>query len=142
MKIAIGADHRGFEHKQSIIDTMASIDWLDVGAFNKERSDFPIFSKDVCKAIIQRKAEYGILLCGSGIGMSIAANRYQQIYAALVWNDAVAKSSKEHNHANVLVFPADYISSEDAVRMIKIWLAAEEFPGRYQERIDMIDDLV
>jgi len=141
MKIAVGADHRGFEHKQYIVDTMTNIEWLDVGAFNIERSDFPIFTKDVCEMVLNNKAERGILICGSGIGMSIAANRYKRIYAALVWNDSTACSSTEHNHANVLVLPSDYVSKEEMINMIKIWLAAKPLDGRYQERILMIDKL-
>lgn len=139
IKIAIGADHRGFECKEYIMNVVENVDWIDVGAHNDTRSDFPDFTKSVCELILKRTARYGVLICGSGVGMAIAANRFKKIHAALVWNDEVALSSKEHNHANVLVLPADYITKDDAVRMIKIWLAGEPMNGRYQERINMID---
>lgn len=144
MNIAIGADHRGFKLKAYIKQYVVGIDdpiaWIDVGAHNDERSDFPIFTQKVCDAIKQGEADKGILICGSGIGMSIAANRYHKIHAALVWNDEVAMLAKEHNNANVLIIPADFVSHELAVQMVNNWLKATFKGGRYQERIDMIDN--
>lgn len=143
MNIAIGADHRGFELKayikQYVVGAGDPIAWIDVGASNDERSDFPLFTNLVCQAIQKAEVDRGILICGSGIGMSIAANRYNFIHAALVWNDQVAIHAKEHNNANVLVIPADFVSHELAVSMINKWLTATFKGGRYQERIAMID---
>ena len=142
MNIAIGADHRGFECKAYLKQYVVGIDdpvvWIDVGAENDERSDFPVYTKKVCELIIKGETERGILICGSGIGMSIAANRYSKIYAALTWNNDVARLSKEHNNANVLVLPADFVSPEQAAEMVNTWLKATFQGGRYQERIDMI----
>ncbi|HRN77823.1 MAG TPA: RpiB/LacA/LacB family sugar-phosphate isomerase [Candidatus Dependentiae bacterium] len=145
MKLAIGADHRGFAIKEyikkHITEQSDDIVWLDVGAFNDERSDYPVFAKAVAQALVDGEVEGGVLLCGSGAGVAMGANRFKGIYAALVWNDDLAREAKEHDHANVLALPADYISGEQAVSMIRTWLGAQELNGRYQERVDMLDML-
>lgn len=145
MKLAIGADHRGFAIKEyikkHITEQSDDIVWLDVGAFNDERSDYPVFAKAVAQALVDGEVEGGVLLCGSGAGVAMGANRFKGIYAALVWNDDLAREAKEHDHANVLALPADYISGEQAVSMIRTWLGAQELNGRYQERVDMLDTL-
>lgn len=143
MKIAIGADHRGFEHKKELLEitTLANIaiEWIDVGSFNAERSDYPVYSDVVCHHLLNGTADAGILLCGSGVGMSIAANRFEKIYAALVWNVAVAQASKEDDNANILVFASDYNSAHECADMLAAWLGAQFKQGRYQERLEMID---
>ncbi len=139
MKIAIGADHRGFNHKEYLKQHARDVDWVDVGAFNSERSDFPIFVEKVCQALLRQEVQAGVLLCGSGVGMSIMANRYAHIYAALVWNEEVARKSREHNHANILVIPADFIPHEETVIMLDAWRNARPLNDKYKERIDMID---
>lgn len=143
MKIALGTDHRGFMLKELLKKhaNLASIpiEWVDFGAFDANRSDYPIFVDKVCAAMASKSADYGILLCGSGVGMSIAANRTPGIYAALVWNPEVARASKEDDNANVLVLPADYISEVQMLAIVTAWLGATFKGGRYQERIDMID---
>lgn len=139
MKIAIGADHRGFAHKQYLKQTMKDIEWVDVGAFNDERSDHPIFAKKVAEKIQQNEVDYGVLICGSGTGIAIAANKQSGILAGIVWNESIARSSKEHNNVNVLVIPADFVSPQDAAAFIDIWLHTEFLGGRYQQRLDMIE---
>lgn len=145
MKIAIATDHRGFAHKEFIKTHQAlagyTIEWIDFGAHCADRSDYPEFAKPLCRDIQQNKIERGVLLCGSGVGMSVVANRYQHIYAALVWNESVARSAAQEDKANVLVLPADYVTKEQAVSMISAWLSATFKGGRYQERIEMIDIL-
>ena len=81
----------------------------------------------------------GFFICGSGIGMSIAANRYPKIYAALCWNESVAKVAKSDDGANVLIPPADYVSIDDALKIVKAWMDAEFKGGRYQDRLELID---
>lgn len=141
MIYAIGADHRGFAHKNYIKKMVSSIEWYDVGAYNEERSDYPLFAQKVCEQILHNAAQGGVLLCGSGIGMAIAANRYKKIYAGLVWDVDIAKQAKEHDAVNVLVIPTDYVSAEKSVAMIYAWHDALFKGGRYQERIAMIDSL-
>lgn len=139
MKIAIGADHRGFLHKEFIKQHMQHIEWIDVGTHNQERTDYPLFTDKVVELMLFDGIEAGILLCASGGGMAIAANRYKYIYAVVAWNVEIARQCKQEDNANVLVLPADFVSCEDAVKMIQEWLA-QEFKGeRYAERIEMID---
>lgn len=139
MKISIGSDHRGYALKTAIIQHFPQYQWLDVGAHDSERSDFPIYTKKVCLDIIQGVAQEGIFVCGSGVGPSIAANRLKGIYAALCWNQEVARLAKEKNGANILILPADYLTLEQAFLMIEAWLGATFKGGRYQERLNMID---
>ena len=139
MKIAIGADHRGFLHKEFIKQHMGIIEWVDVGTHNTERTDYPIFADKVVQLMLNGAASAGVLLCASGGGMAIAANRYKHMYAVVAWSDEIAKQCKIEDNANVLVVPSDFVSCEDAVNMIDLWLAQEFKGGRYAERITMID---
>ncbi len=139
MKVAIGADHRGFTHKKFVKTSIIDIEWIDVGAYDENRSDYPLFAHMVAKSIVDGKATHGVLICGSGIGMAITANRYKGILAALVWNEEVAAQSKTHDNSNILVLPSDYITQEQAVKMIRAWLNAKFLGGRYRDRIKMID---
>ena len=142
-RIAVGADHRGFVLKQQLLTQTefegVSVEWHDVGTFSPERTDYPLFTHRVVKRILQQEADLGILLCGSGIGVSIAANRFKTIYAGLVWNEQVARAAKEDDNVNVLVIPADYLTSEQALACITAWLTSSFKEGRYQERLDMVD---
>jgi ribose 5-phosphate isomerase B len=139
MKIAIGADHRGFLQKEFIKKHMRSIEWVDVGTYDTERTDYPIFADKVVQLMLDRVVSAGVLLCASGGGMAIAANRYKYIYAVVAWNNEIARQSKLEDNANVLVLPSDFVSWEDAVNMIDLWLAQEFKGGRYAERIAMLD---
>ncbi len=145
MNIAIGADHRGFATKaylkQYAVGTDDPIAWIDVGAFDDEHSDYPVYAEAACRSILQSEAQKGVLICGSGIGMAIVANRFPFIYSGVVWNEEVARLSREHDNVNVLVIPSDYVSPEQAAVMVNAWLSVEFKGGRYQERIDMINNL-
>jgi len=139
MKIAIGSDHRGFATKNIIIEQIDAYDWIDVGCFNDTRCDYPEFAKLVVGAISSKEADLGVLICGSGIGMAIAANRFAGMYAGLCWNPEIAKSAREDDNVNILVLPADFVSSEQVIEIIHAWLQATFKGGRYQKRLDMID---
>ena len=138
MKIAIGADHRGFLHKEFIKQEMRSIEWLDVGTENEERTDYPLFSDKVVDLMRRGIVHYGVLLCGTGGGMAIAANRYKNIYAVVAWNAQVAQRCKQEDNANILVLPCDFITHDDAVTIINAWLSHEFKGGRYAQRLAMI----
>lgn len=144
--IAIGSDHRGFEMKGYIIkhltkfDTYA-INWLDVGAYSSERTDYPVYAIEAIQAMIAGKASCAVLLCGTGIGMVIVANRFPGIYAGLAWSEVIARLAKEDDNCNVLALPSDYISNDQALHLIKVWLSAEFKGERYKERIDLIDTI-
>ena len=147
MKIAIGADHHGFQLKNEIQRSLVvdmegrNISWIDVGCFSATRCDYPIQAKEVVVAMKTNMADFGVLLCGTGVGMAIVANRYAGIYAALVWTEELARKAREHDNANVLVLPADYITADQAIAMVKAWLLATFEGGRHQNRIEQIDTL-
>jgi len=142
-RVAIGTDHRGFALKeflkQNVVIEGLEIAWLDLGAYNDQRSDYPVFSESVCQAILAGTVERGILLCATGVGMAIAANRHPGIYAAVAWNVDVARMSVEDDKANILVLPSDYITNSEAIAIVIAHLTAQFRGGRYQERITMID---
>lgn len=139
MKVALGSDHRGFKHKKYIQEQLQEIVWFDFGTWNEERSDYPLFAQLVCKELLAKTVDAGILLCGSGVGMSIAANRYRKIYAALVWNEKVAACSKTHNAANIVIIPADFVSCEESISIIQAWLKAPDCDERHKVRLSMLD---
>lgn len=140
MKIFIGSDHRGFVLKEKLKQAFPKVEWHDVGTdSDQKRVDYPVFAKRVCTALLEGKADLGILICGSGVGVSIAANRNPGIYTALAWEPAIARISREHDNANILALPADYISFDVAIDTVKAWLDAGFAGGRYQERLAMID---
>lgn len=136
---AIGSDHRGFAYKEGIKQAVADVVWHDVGPYDEQRSDYPRFADALCKEIVSGRVQAGVLICSSGVGMTIAANHHKGIYAGLAWNEEVARRSKEHTNTNVLVIPADFVSLEQAIAMIKAWSDAQFLGGRYRERIEMID---
>lgn len=140
MTIAIGTDHRGFLHKEYIKKHMPHIDWMDVGTDSQERTDYPLFAEQVVMLMQEDIVHYGVLLCGTGGGMAITANRYEKIYAVVAWNVEVAQRCKQEDNANVLVIPSDYVSPDDAVNMIKELLVQKFKGGRYAQRIAMIDE--
>lgn len=141
MKLAIGSDHRGYTLKARIIETLDTIEWNDVGCFSPDSCDYPEYAKKVVTALRSGAASAGVLLCGTGVGMAIAANRFNGIYAALAWNAEIARLSKEHDNANVLVLPARYLIPDHACLMIREWSEAVFAGGRHQRRIEHIDTL-
>lgn len=136
-KIVIGSDHRGFELKE-YIKSMPGV-WLDVGAFSSERSDYPIFAHQAIQKMHQDKIEGAILLCGSGNGMAIAANRFKGVFACVAWQAFIAQKAKEDDNCNVLVIPADYVTQQETKEIVSCWLNAVFKGGRYAERLTMID---
>ncbi len=143
MNIAIGADHRGFSTKaylkQYVVGTDDPIAWIDVGAFDDERSDYPVFAEAVARSILQGEAQKGVLICGSGVGMGVVANRFPFIYAGVAWNEEIARHARENDNINVLVIPSDHVSHEQASAIVNAWLSVDFKGDRYQERIDMIN---
>jgi ribose 5-phosphate isomerase B len=121
VKVAIGADHGGFALKE-YLKTLTEFDWIDVGTFNTDSVDYPDYAQKVSDLLIKQEADFGILICKSGIGMSIAANRFQGIYAALCFNKAMAESARTHNNANILCLAAAYTANSEAKEMIDTFL--------------------
>lgn len=142
IRIAIGADHRGFDRKKLIVQNVKVAQWIDVGCFSQDKCDYPEFAKNVALRILAKEADYGILLCGSGVGMSIAANRFNGIYAGLCWNSDVARMAKEDDNINVLVLPTDFVTPEYCLLIINAWLTAKFKDAHYQDRLDQVDRLL
>jgi len=140
MKIAIGADHSAVDLKQVIITHLKTknIEVINVGTDDKAATDYPLYAEKVSKAIQTHEADAGILICGTGIGMSMAANKFEGIRAASVSEPFSAKASKEHNNANVLCFGARVVGDELAKMIVDSYLDASFQEGRHQTRVDLI----
>lgn len=140
MKIAIAADHGGFELKDSMVEYIKSLgnEVMDLGTNSADSVDYPYYAKKVCEEIQQGNSDLGILICGTGIGMSLAANKFEGIRAACVSDVYSAKMSRNHNNANVLCIGARVIGDEVAKLIIKTFLENEFEAGRHQRRVDKI----
>ena len=140
MKIAIAADHGGFELKDSMVEYIKSLgnEVMDLGTNSADSVDYPDYAKKVCEEIQQGDSDLGILICGTGIGMSLAANKFEGIRAACVSDVYSAKMSRNHNNANVLCIGARVIGDEVAKLIIKTFLENEFEAGRHQRREDKI----
>lgn len=140
MKIAIAADHGGFELKDSMVEYIKSLgnEVVDLGTNSADSVDYPDYAKKVCEEIQQGNSDLGILICGTGIGMSLAANKFEGMRAACVSDVYSAKMSRNHNNANVLCIGARVIGDEVAKLIIKTFLENEFEAGRHQRRVDKI----
>ncbi len=143
MRIAIGSDHGGFPLKGLIADLLRrrSIEVIDLGTDSDASVDYPDFGEKVAKAVSSGNADSGIVICGTGIGISIAANKVPGIRAALVTDSFMARMSKEHNNANILALGGRVLSPDSACDMVVAWLDAEFEGGRHQNRLDKITQL-
>lgn len=141
MKIAIASDHAGFKTKEAIALFLKSenLQFTDFGTFSEESVDYPDFAKKVAKSVSGKANDMGILVCGSGIGMAIAANRFKGIRAVVINDEFDAQMSRKHNNANVACFGARKISAETAVKLLKIWLETPFEGGRHEDRVRKID---
>ena len=139
MRVAIGADHGGLDLKVLVIQQLGEgpIAVLDKGCDSHDSVDYPLFARAVCSAVVNGEADFGILICGTGIGMSMAANRVSGIRAALCHELFTARMSREHNDANVLCLGARVIGPGLALEMVRTWLSTEFGGGRHLRRIEM-----
>ncbi|MCP4976072.1 MAG: ribose 5-phosphate isomerase B [Maribacter sp.] len=140
MKIAIGNDHAGTEYKLAIIGLLKSmnIEVSNYGTDGTDSVDYPDFIHPVAKDVEERNVNYGIIICGSGNGASMTANKHQKIRAALCWNKELVQLAREHNDANILSLPARFISLPQALEMVKVFLITEFEGGRHERRIEKI----
>ena len=139
MKIAIAADHGGFELKEQLKKHFSALNFEDLGTFSTESVDYPDIADKMASKILAGEADWGILICGTGIGISIAANRHKGIRAALLYNVEVARLAKQHNNANIIVFGGRTMKFADVVAEINAFMAAEFEGGRHQRRLDKLD---
>ncbi|ECL0264626.1 ribose 5-phosphate isomerase B [Listeria monocytogenes] len=140
MKIAIGNDHVGIELKPVIVAYLQGLghEVDDFGAFSNERTDYPEYGKKVAESVAAGKSDLGILICGSGVGISIAANKVNGIRAVVCSEPYSAKLSREHNNTNILAFGSRVVGAELAKMIVQNWLDAEFEGGRHAKRVEMI----
>ncbi len=143
MKIAIGCDHGGFVLKDAILSYLdqAGIDYVDYGCFDESSVDYPDYAAKVAKAVQSKQADKGILMCGTGIGITIAANKFKGIRAAVVTNEFCARATAQHNDANILGLGGRVVSPEEAVKLVDLWLNTPFEGGRHQRRLDKIAEI-
>jgi ribose 5-phosphate isomerase B len=139
MNIKIASDHAGFELKQFIITYCKDFHFKDEGCYTLESIDYPDFAHPVAAYISKHPAEKGILICGSGNGMQMAANKHLHVRAALCWNKEIAKLARSHNDANILVMPARFITKEEAIEIFNAFFETSFEGGRHQKRVEKID---
>ena len=140
LKIAVASDHAGFERKQAILKYLQEqgIEYKDFGAFTAESSDYPDFAHSLATAVSNGEFDKGITLCGSGNGINMTANKHQKIRSALCWLPEIAELARQHNDANVCALPARYISNEEAIGIVRIFLNTDFEGGRHQNRVNKI----
>jgi len=138
--IAIGGDHAGFVYKTQLVEKLTSLGYeiKDFGPFTDASVDYPDYVHPLCDAIEAGQMNKGIIICGSGIGVAITANKHQGIRAAICWNEELAALSRQHNDANILALPARFIPFELAEKMVNIFLNTEFEGGRHQTRVNKI----
>lgn len=141
MKIAIASDHAGLRMKRLIIGSFPGNEFTDVGTHTEDSCDYPDFAAEAARLVASGNAEKGIVICGSGIGVSIAANKVRGIRAALCFNEYMAEMSRKHNDANVLALGARVIGDDIALRIVDTWLKTGFEGGRHQRRIDKMMEL-
>jgi ribose 5-phosphate isomerase B len=143
VKIAIGSDHAGYELKEKIAEHLKKhgVRIEDYGTNGNNSVDYPDFAVAVAEAVSKGNMDRGILICGTGIGMSIAANKFPHVRAALCYDVYSAEMSRKHNNANILVLAGRVLDSEVALRMVDAWLKAEFEGGRHKNRIDKIGEI-
>ena len=136
-KIAIGADHAGFELKEKMTEWLkrSGFESKDFGTYSSESADYPDFAHPVALAVEKKEYDLGILICGSGNGVAITANKHQGIRAAICWNEELASLARQHNDANILCLPARYISGELAMKIADKFLSSSFEGGRHERRV-------
>ena len=140
IKIAIGSDHAGFELKQIIVEHLSSsnVDLIDCGTNNLDSVDYPDFAKRVADEVSNKDLVMGILVCGSGQGMAMTANRYKDVRAAICHNSDVAKVTREHNDANILCLGSRFIEEAEALKCVDVFLSTDFEGERHLKRINKI----
>ena len=140
-KLPIGADHAGFDLKERLKAELIELgyDPVDVGTHSTDSVDYPDYAKQVAEQVSNGTAARGVLLCGTGLGMSYAANRFSGVRAALAWTPEIAELSRRHNDANVLVLPARFIEEETGIEILRRWLAVPFDGGRHVRRVAKIE---
>ena len=138
--IAIGSDHAGFEQKLEVIRWLNKngFQLMDMGVYENKSVDYPDYAHPVASAVEEGEASFGILLCGSANGVCMTANKHQNIRAAICWQEEIAKLARLHNNANIVCLPARFITTEEAINILTIFMSTDFEGGRHQNRVDKI----
>ena len=140
MKIAIASDHAGYQEKEQLKPLLKElgIQFEDLGTVSTEPVDYPDYARKVAEKVAHGEAEQGLLVCGSGTGMAIAANKVPGVRAAVAWNEEVARLARQHNDANVLSLAARCVPFEEIAKIVRAWFSASFDGGRHAQRVDKI----
>lgn len=141
-KIALGADHAGFEEKEKLKAMLDEIgvEFEDMGTYSSDSVDYPDYARKVAEAVSRGEYEQGLLVCGSGTGMAIAANKVRGVRAAVAWNEEIARLARQHNDANVLSLAARYTPDDEIEKIVKAWFDADFEGGRHERRVEKITE--
>ncbi len=139
-KIALAADHAGFEEKEKLKSTLTElgVDFEDMGTTSADSVDYPDYALKAARAVAKGDFDQGLLVCGSGTGMAIAANKVHGVRAAVAWSPDIARLAREHNNANVLSLPARFLDDHQAKEILKAWFDADFEGGRHERRVEKI----
>ncbi len=140
-RIPIASDHAGFELKERLRSSLSELgfDVQDIGTHSTASTDYADYAHPLAEEVSNGEAKRGVLLCGTGLGMSYVANRYPGVRAAVAWTPEIAALARKHNDANVLVLPARFVSDEDALAILKAWLDTDFEGGRHTRRVEKIE---
>ena len=141
MKILIGNDHAGYSLKLSIIKNLEDkYEFFDKGSYSNESVDYPDYASIIAKEIQSEKGDLGILICGTGNGVCMTANKFKGIRAVICWNEEIAKLAKKHNNANIICMPSRFIKVEEAIKIIESFILEKFEGGRHERRIKKINE--
>ena len=141
MKILIGNDHAGYSLKLSIIKNLEDkYEFIDKGSYSDESVDYPDYASIIAKEIQSEKGDLGILICGTGNGVCMTANKFKGIRAVICWNKEIAKLAKQHNNANIICIPSRFIKVEEAIKIIESFILEKFEGGRHERRIKKINE--
>ena len=143
MRIAVGSDHGGLEYKNAIAKHLKEkgYDVVDVGTYSKDSCHYPVFGAEVARKVASKECEFGVVVCTSGEGIAMAANKIKGVRCGISYNDDVARLMRQHNDANVIAFGQAFMKLDDVLRQVDIFLSTEFEGGRHQTRVDLIKDL-
>ena len=143
LRIAIGSDHGGVDQKDEVVKYLKTKGYevIDVGTNSHDSCHYPVFGAEVAKRVANKECDYGIVICTSGEGICMAANKIKGVRCGIGYNDDVSRLMRQHNDANVIAFGAKFMDTKDVIRRIEIFLSTEFEGGRHQTRVDMISEL-
>lgn len=143
MKIAVGSDHGGLEYKNAIAEHLKELghEVIDVGTYSLDSCHYPLYGAEVARKVASKECQFGVVVCTSGEGISMAANKIKGVRCGIAYNDEVARLMRQHNDANVISFGQKFMALEDVLRRVDIFLNTEFEGGRHLTRVEMINDL-